>query len=156
MTLDPNWSDPKTSLEPPYFLDSLDGRGNIYYHYTSYARFCLIRRNYVLQASNKDEDGNEKPSLCRIYVTDVAPYRFRKHPLVWSRAIFGRVRYITARSQKKIDYCVALNMSKLPIVGSRRKSHVFYVENIPFLPLKYNHDGTRWFRLVAHGKTKVF
>jgi hypothetical protein len=148
------WFDPKASLEAPYFLDRLSNKGNIYYHYTSYVRFGLIRRNYTLEASNKDEHEIERRSLCRIYLTDVAPHKLRAKPSIWFRKIFGRPPYHLAL--KKFEYCMALNMSGLPVAGLLQKPHVFYVENIPFLPLIYNHDGKRWSRLLRHARTEVF
>jgi hypothetical protein len=107
-----------------------------------------------LEASNKDEREIERPSLCRIYVTDVAPHQLRAKPSAWLPKLFGRPQYHT--TLRKFEYCMALNMSGLPVAGSLQRPHVFYVENIPFLPLVYNHDGRKWARLLRHARTQVF
>jgi hypothetical protein len=145
---------PKTPLEAPFFLSKTSNKGNIYYHYTSYDRFCRIRRDFVLQASNKDEFGNPRSSLTRIYVTDVAPHELRRHPLVGLQKIFGKSQYHSAAS--KIQYCMALNMSGLPVIGSIQQPHVFYIENFAFLSLAKTHAGKQWGHLVRHASTGAF
>lgn len=135
----------KTFLEPPYFLSENSNKGNVYFHYTNEAGMQGIRRDNAINASNKNEHG-QPAGLCRIYLTDIAPELMRQNSARYAPLIFGNALYQSW--QNKIRYCYVLNLSGLsPEKGDGE--HIFYLKDIPFLPIHYRLNGQLINRVIA-------
>lgn len=140
-----NFNNVKTPLEPPRFLSKKGDKGNVYYHYTNEVGRQAINNDSALRPSNKNEQGIPC-GLCRIYLTDLAPAMMRINSAVVAPQIFGNATFQSWRY--KIRYCYVLNLSGIA-VEKGAGDHVYYVKNIPFLPIKYMIQGTLVSRVIS-------
>lgn len=135
----------KTVLAPPFHVSKGTDRGNVYYHYTNEDGRQAINNERALNASDKNERGLPH-GYCRIYFTDIPPELVRVNSTFHAPKIFGHAMFQSW--QHKIKYCYVLNLSGIT-VKKGVSQNIYYIENIPFLPIKYILNGMTINRVIA-------